>query len=186
MMFRLAYIVTHPIQYQVPLFRLLAASGRIQLKVFFFSDFSLHAHYEKAFGRSFKWDVNLTDGYDWEVLPRWGIGHSEALRPYWPVRGLKERLKVGHFDAVAVHGWGGHIGLLQALSAVNLLGIPILLRGACRLLQQTPPIIFLATHSQSLHTACCELLVSAGYKLEGVDGRLVEVSDELICHPPRR
>jgi glycosyltransferase involved in cell wall biosynthesis len=129
MLFRLAYIVTHPIQYQAPLFRLLAASGKLELKVFFFSDFSLHQHHEKAFGRSFKWDVNLTDGYEWEVLPRWGLGHSAALRPRWPVRGLKERLKAGHFDAVAVHGWGGHIGLLQALSAVNALGVPILLRG---------------------------------------------------------
>ena len=58
------------------------------------------------------------------------------------------------------------------------------LRGACRLLQLTPPIIFLATHSQCLHAACCELLVAAGYRLEGVDGRLVEVNDELICYPP--
>jgi len=40
-MYRLAYIVTHPIQYQAPLLRLIAASGEIDLKVFFLSDFSL-------------------------------------------------------------------------------------------------------------------------------------------------
>src|ERR1035437_9221758 len=91
-MFSLAYIVTHPIQYQAPLRRLIAASQEISLKVFFLSDFSLHAHHEAAFGQTFKWDVNLTDGYDWEVLPRWGIGSSTPMRPWWPVRELKERL----------------------------------------------------------------------------------------------
>jgi FkbM family methyltransferase len=60
------------------------------------------------------------------------------------------------------------------------------LRGAGRLLQQTPPIIFLATHSRCLHAACCELLISTGYRLEAVDGRHVEAADELICHPPGR
>jgi hypothetical protein len=45
---RLAYIVTHPIQYQAPLLRLLASSEGIDLKVFFLSDFSLHAHFGNA------------------------------------------------------------------------------------------------------------------------------------------
>src|ERR1035437_805364 len=127
-MFSLAYIVTHPIQYQAPLLRLIAASQEISLKVFFLSDFSLHAHHEAAFGQTFKWDVNLTDGYDWEVLPRWGIGSSTPMRPWWPVRGLKERLKAGRFDAVWVHGWG-HIGLRQAIRAGHEMGLPVLLRG---------------------------------------------------------
>lgn len=136
-MFRLAYIVTHPIQYQAPLLRLLAASGEIDLTVLFLSDFSLHAHHEKAFGQTFKWDVALTEGYTWEVMPRWGIGRSTPLRPWWPVRGLKERLKAGRFDAVWVHGWG-HVGLRQAISAANSLNIPVLLRGESTPNQQSP------------------------------------------------
>src|ERR1035437_9103276 len=99
-MFRLAYIVTHPIYYQVPLLRLLTASGKIDLKVFFLSDFSLHTHHEKVFGQTFTWDVNQTDGYAWELLPRVGIGASTRLRPWWPVREMKRRLAEGNFDAV--------------------------------------------------------------------------------------
>jgi glycosyltransferase involved in cell wall biosynthesis len=128
MMFRLTYIITHPIQYQAPLLRLLAASSEIELKVFFLSDFSLHAHHETAFGKTFKWDVNLTDGYEWEVLPRWGIGRSTPLCSWWPVRGIKQKLKEGNFDAVWVHGWA-HVGLRQAISAAHALGLPVLLRG---------------------------------------------------------
>lgn len=107
---------------------MLAAREELELKVFFLSDFSLHAHRETAFGQTVKWDVNLTDGYDWEVLPRWGIGRSTSMRPWWPVRGLKGRLKKGRFDAVWVHGWG-HVGLRQATHAANALGLPLLLRG---------------------------------------------------------
>jgi glycosyltransferase involved in cell wall biosynthesis len=149
----LAYIVTHPIQYQAPLFRLLAASGGMGLKVFFFSDFSLHAHHEKAFRQSFKWDVNLTDGYEWELLPRWGTGRSTPFRPWWPVRKLRERLQAGHFDAVCVHGWGGHIGLLQALGAANALDMPILLRG-----ESTPDPLFAQTLRRRARNYFCRNL----------------------------
>ena len=105
-MYRLAYIVTHPIQYQAPLLRYLAQSNEIDLEVFFLSDFSLHAHYEQAFNHTFKWDVALTDGYAWEVLPRVFLGASRPLRPWWPVSALRRRLREGRFDAVWVHGWG--------------------------------------------------------------------------------
>jgi glycosyltransferase involved in cell wall biosynthesis len=125
---KVAYIVTHPIQYQAPLLRLLAASGEIELKVFFLSDFSLHAHHESAFAQTFKWDVNLTDGYEWEVLPRLGIGSSTPLRPWWPVSGMKRCLREGGFDAVWVHGWA-HVGLRQAINAAHALVLPVLLRG---------------------------------------------------------
>ena len=69
-MIKLAYVVTHPIQYQAPLLRLVAASGDIDLTVFFLSDFSLRSHHEAAFGQSFKWDVNFPDGYAWGMLAR--------------------------------------------------------------------------------------------------------------------
>jgi len=127
-MTKVAYFVTHPIQYQAPLLRRVAAGGEIDLRVFFLSDLSLHTHHEAAFGQSFKWDVNLTDGYAWEMLPRVGIGTSTPLRPWWPVQGLRGRLAAGGFDAVWVHGWS-HIGLRQAARAARGLGLPLLLRG---------------------------------------------------------
>lgn len=127
-MYRLAYIVTHPIQYQAPLLRYLAQSNEIDLEVFFLSDFSLHAHYEQAFNHTFKWDVALTDGYAWEVLPRLFLGASRPLRPWWPVGSLRRRLREGRFDAVWVHGWG-HVALCQAVREAAALGLPVLLRG---------------------------------------------------------
>jgi FkbM family methyltransferase len=60
------------------------------------------------------------------------------------------------------------------------------LDGAKRLLREHPPLIFLATHSSQLHSACCSLLRSFDYRLEAIDGSQVMATDELICHPPRR
>jgi glycosyltransferase involved in cell wall biosynthesis len=126
--FRVAYVVTHPIQYQAPLLRALANCGAIDLEVFFLSDFSLRAHYEQAFQRTFKWDTDLTEGYRWQVLPRRCIGASTTLERWLPLAGLRKRLRAGQFDALWVHGWA-HIGLCQAIEAACANRIPILFRG---------------------------------------------------------
>jgi len=121
---RLAYVVSHPIQYQAPLLRRLADDSDIDLTVLFLSDFSLREHHEPAFGQSVRWDVPLTKGYRWETLS--GGGTQSATR--WPMRNLKRRLAAANFDAVWVHGWG-RIGLVQAVTAADALGLPVLLRG---------------------------------------------------------
>jgi glycosyltransferase involved in cell wall biosynthesis len=127
-MFHVAYVAPHPIQYQAPLLRRLAACGELSLQAFFLSDFSVREHHEADFNRSIQWDVPLTSGYESEVLPRWLIGRSRRPRPNWPVSRLKRRLCAGPFDAVWVHGWG-HLGLRQAIGAGFALGLPVLLRG---------------------------------------------------------
>jgi glycosyltransferase involved in cell wall biosynthesis len=133
-MFRLAYIVSHPIQYQAPLLRYLSRDDEIDLQVFFLSDFSLHDHYEAAFDQTFKWDTQLTEGYSWEVLPRVFSGSSAVLRPWLPAGGLRQRLRAGKFDAVWIHGWG-HMGLCQAVREAVSLDLPVLMRG-----ESTPAI----------------------------------------------
>jgi len=58
--------------------------------------------------------------------------------------------------------------------------------GARRLLAASPPIIFLATHGGEIHSACCDLLRSFGYQLEGIGGEPIGMTDELVCLPPMR
>ena len=66
---RLAYLVSHPIQYQVPLLRRIAKEPDIDLTVLFGSDFSVRGYKDKGFGVAVKWDVPLLDGYQYEFLP---------------------------------------------------------------------------------------------------------------------
>src|SRR5277367_5548307 len=66
---RLAYLVSHPIQYQAPLLRRIAQEPDIDLTVFFGSDFSVRGYKDEGFGVGVKWDVPLLEGYEYEFLP---------------------------------------------------------------------------------------------------------------------
>lgn len=101
---RLAYLVSHPIQYQVPLLRAVAAEPDIDLTVFFCSDYSLRAHRDEGFGRTIEWDVPLTGGFEHVFLPALAVsGAPTALRPI--NYGLAGRLREGDFDVLWVHGY---------------------------------------------------------------------------------
>lgn len=123
---RVAYFVSHPIQYQAPLLRRLAQEQGIELKVFFFSDLSMKSYADPGFGVSVKWDIPLTEGYEYEFLPRFRdrgrLGFAEPI-----CRGILSRLGKGNFDAVWLHGYHtlNHLHVLLACSA---LGLPVLLR----------------------------------------------------------
>ena len=54
---KVAYLVSHPIQYQAPLLRRIAQEPDIELTVFFGSDFSVQEYVDKGFGVDVKWDV---------------------------------------------------------------------------------------------------------------------------------
>lgn len=134
-MLRLAYFVSHPIQYQAPLLRLIAADPDIQLRVFFYSDFSLQAYQDPGFGRAIEWDVPLTEGYEHQFLDCWGYHQRKSFLQQPIAKDILRQLKAGKFDIIWVHGWSDFCSL-QAISAANKLGIPILLRGEANLLQE--------------------------------------------------
>ena len=133
--YRVACLVSHPIQYQAPLFRYLAARPGIELTVFFLSDLSVHAYRDSGFGVDVKWDVPLLDGYRYEFLPRVGSGSGLSFWRPWTF-GLRARLRRGQFDALWVHGYA-HRGCLAAIAAAKSLNIPVMLRGESNLLSET-------------------------------------------------
>jgi glycosyltransferase involved in cell wall biosynthesis len=61
---KLAIVITHPIQYNAPLFRLLAATKGIDVKVFYtWGQTSKGAVYDPGFGTTIRWDLPLSEGY---------------------------------------------------------------------------------------------------------------------------
>ncbi|MBS1814557.1 MAG: glycosyltransferase family 4 protein [Acidobacteria bacterium] len=123
---RLAYIVSHPIQYQAPLLRRIAAEPDIDLTVFFSSDFSVRTYHDEGFGTELKWDVDLLSGYKHDFLPR--MHSKSSLSSMQPVSyGIFRRLRKGKFDAVWVHGYATW-NAIHAILAANALGIPVLVR----------------------------------------------------------
>jgi glycosyltransferase involved in cell wall biosynthesis len=58
----LAVVVTHPIQYQAPLFRRLVHDG-IELRVYFGDDISVRGGKDPSFGVPVAWDTGILEGY---------------------------------------------------------------------------------------------------------------------------
>jgi len=124
---RLAYLVTHPIQYQAPLLRRIAAEPGIDLKVFFGTDFSARAFVAHEFNQPIEWDVPLLDGYAWEVLPQFrdSATRLDFWRPY--NYGLAPRLRAGRFDALWVHGYARWLHW-SGMETARRAGIKVMLR----------------------------------------------------------
>jgi glycosyltransferase involved in cell wall biosynthesis len=127
----LAYLATHPIQYQAPLLRHIAAQPEVDLTVFFLSDLSVQEYQDPGFGIALKWDVPLLEGYKYVFLP--ALGRRGRLSWWCPfVYGLWSHLRAGHFDALWVHGYA-HQAHLRAVAVAKLLGMKVLLRGESHL-----------------------------------------------------
>jgi glycosyltransferase involved in cell wall biosynthesis len=128
---RVAYFVSHPIQYQAPLLRRIVQEPDIDLTVFFSSDLSVRGYKDRGFGVHVEWDVPLLDGYKHEFLPRLGdgdeLGFAKPLN--W---GIFNRLRKGRFDVVWVFGYS-RLACLNAILAAKLLGIPVILRAESNL-----------------------------------------------------
>jgi glycosyltransferase involved in cell wall biosynthesis len=124
---RLAYFVSHPIQYQAPLLRRIAREPDIELEVFFSSDHTVRGYVDEGFGIKVEWDVPLLDGYRSSFLPRWRDAGGEPgfARPL--SRGIFEALEHGHFDAVWSHGYST-ANSLRVIASASMLRIPLLLR----------------------------------------------------------
>ena len=66
---RVAVINTHPIQHFAPLWAEIARRGEVSLKVLYCSDWGVKEYKDPGFDRTFRWDVDLLSGYDYELLP---------------------------------------------------------------------------------------------------------------------
>ena len=109
---RLLYLVSHPIQYQAPLLRLIARDDDIQLSVLFEHMVSTRAHYDQGFETEISWDTNLTDGYVHNVVTS--------------VTEVEDNLR--GTDVLWVHGWDTWLKR-RVLKVARRLRVPILMRG---------------------------------------------------------
>ncbi len=134
---RVAHLVSHPIQYYVPLYRELASRAEIDLTVYYYSAASLEEFYDPGFGRTVRWDTTLLNGYRARFCPsasRAGLGQAWRQGPNWDV--LRE--VVGRrYDVVWLHGYNHPTSLLAAAGA-RLAGARLLIREDQTLLHPRP------------------------------------------------
>jgi glycosyltransferase involved in cell wall biosynthesis len=123
---RLAYLVSHPIQYQAPLLRKIAAEPDLDLTVLFCSDVSVRPFLNEGFARVLEWDVPLLDGYRHRFLPVWG--RRDRVSGWRPLtHGIGRILEEERCEALWVHSYA-RASNLAAMLAARRRRIPVLLR----------------------------------------------------------
>lgn len=130
---RLAIISTHPIQYNAPLFRVLAQTPGVDLKVFYTWSQAQQSVSDKEFGRKIVWDIPLLEGYDYEFI------ENVSNKPKQQFRGLVNpglipAIENWHPDAVLVFGWNfsSHFKAMRHFHG----RIPVWFRGDSTLLDE--------------------------------------------------
>lgn len=123
---RLAFLMTHPVQYAAPLFRRIAREPDIDLTVLYQTDLSAGAFHDPGFGRTITWDVPLLDGYRSEFLSSWGRADRIDLWQPFP-RDLVRHLTRRRFDHVLIHGYSRPAHILAMLAA-RMGGVRVLIR----------------------------------------------------------
>ena len=130
---RLAIVVSHPIQYYAPLYRRLALSDDLAIKVFFTWHAGQAPVQDHGFKQPVAWDIPLTEGYEFELVPN--VSSDPGTHHFFGLRNpsLVDRVSAWRADAVHVSGWAWFSHLL-ALRTFCQQGVPILFRGDSHLL----------------------------------------------------
>jgi glycosyltransferase involved in cell wall biosynthesis len=134
---RLALIVSHPIQYFVPLYQRLGQRDDIAIKVFFTWHAGEAAVQDRGFGERVAWDIPLTQGYEFELVPN--VSTDPGTHHFFGLRNptLVDRVLAWQPDVVHVTGWAW-LSHLQALHAFHRRHVHTLFRGDSHLLDGTP------------------------------------------------
>ena len=124
---RLAIIATHPIQYQAPVWRILAQMPELDVHVYYGSDLSVQGYKDPGFGIDVKWDVPLMTGYDYTFL---STSHGKVpLSGMFSLHasGLKKHLGQFQPDCALVTAYLPAFWL-EVIGILRYMRIPILFR----------------------------------------------------------
>lgn len=127
-MFRLAIVISHPIQYHAPLYSYLAKDGRFQLRVFFMSDRGARPFYEELSRTIVRYDNPILEGYDYVFLNAGEPKYWWGKKTEFVNCALGEELVKGRPQAVYFHGYD-NLSFLWAILKCRRVGIKVFLRG---------------------------------------------------------
>lgn len=122
---RLAIVVTHPIQYYVPLYRALAQSGAFDVVVFYGSRIGLDSFHDVKMGVEVKWKMDLLGGYRSVFLPEADRIQTVSFRGV-NNPGVGAALAAFKPDVMLIHGYAV-ITVLKALAWARAKGVPAMM-----------------------------------------------------------
>jgi len=100
---RILFVSSHPVQYGVPVYQVLAKDPRVAIQVAFCSMQGAEPAIDPGFGVEVKWDIPLLDGYPWTRVPNrsWRPNLDSFFGLFNP--GIWRLISRGKFDAVVLY-----------------------------------------------------------------------------------
>lgn len=129
---RLAIVVTHPIQYYTPVFKLLARQTDIM--VFYTWGQASITKYDPGFGKAIKWDIDLLSGYNYQWVTNIAADPGSHRFKGIDNPDLVDQILAWQPDTLLVYGWAYKSHLKILIHFKNKL--PILFRGDSILLNK--------------------------------------------------
>lgn len=133
---KLAIVVTHPIQYYTPVFKLLAQ--RTDLRVFYTWGEASVSKYDPGFGKIIEWDIDLLESYHYQWVKNTskqpGSHHAAGIvNPE-----LINEIEAWQPNAILVYGWSyrSHLKVMRYFKNK----IPVYFRGDSTLLDEKPGV----------------------------------------------
>ncbi|MGD9843278.1 MAG: glycosyltransferase family 4 protein [Steroidobacteraceae bacterium] len=134
---KLAIIATHPVQYTVPVLRVMAQYGWLELKVFYTWSQTQNGYFiDREFGTQVSWDIPLLNGYEHEFVANTasdpGPHHFNGIC----TPKLCKVITTWGADAVLIIGWNNqaHLKAMRYFKG----RIPVFFRGDSTLLDDQP------------------------------------------------
>jgi glycosyltransferase involved in cell wall biosynthesis len=133
-MMRLAIITSHPIQYNAPLFKMLASQPHLEVKVFYTLGKVFSTLKDKGFGKAINWDIPLLDGYSYEFLINTSLTPSTSHFKGINNPNIIKSIEVYQPAAILIYGWSfvSHLKVMRYFKNK----VPIYFRGDSTLLDK--------------------------------------------------
>ena len=133
---RIAHLVSHPVQYLVPIYREITRMPGVELTVYYYSDNSLGRHFDEEFGAEFEWSTPLLGGYQHRFFPssRGKPNLKPFQRPNWD---LLAAVAKEQYDMIWINSYIGANALLARTTAL-FRGTPVFFRDDTNLLTPRP------------------------------------------------
>jgi glycosyltransferase involved in cell wall biosynthesis len=132
---KVAIVTSHPIQYNAPLFAMLAKSHLLDIKVFYTWSQSRETLFDKDFGKTIQWDIPLLDGYAFEFVNNVSANPGPGSFRGMVCPELNSRIKDWGAEALLVYGWNYHAHYHAMRHFKGK--IPVWFRGDSTLLDET-------------------------------------------------
>ncbi len=124
----LAILTTHPIQYQVPLWQMLARQTSIPFEVWYLSDHATKQSRDREFGQTFSWDIGMLEDHPHRFLQ---TAPGASPNKFWRCRiseSLPDLFRKRNVSALWINGWQV-AAYWQAAWAAKRAGVKVWLRG---------------------------------------------------------